>query len=205
MNSIAISYVLLNESRKKLKMNELDDYQLPRINTQRFVLKDYMRNLEVSENRVLIHMTTTYLPYKKKTYRESDINTFFINFYVKKFLPYLLETPRYNKHRLLQPITYTFIDEHESKSKLLKIDPITSLPIYAFPSRLHHHSILAVHRDTLDRMNQLVGTNTINNNYFSKKIMTSDIQECDAYPLLYASKLMCKYPEFLMFPDKLAA
>jgi hypothetical protein len=97
--------------------------------------------------------------------------------------------------RLIQPICFAFIDEHEHE------------PVYDFnmrseySARLHHHAILAVHHEHLDRMNQLIGTNTLVGNY-SYKVMTSYITPCDSGVLKYASKMLKQYPDFLSFPDR---
>ncbi len=151
------------------------------------------------ENRTLFHMTITYKPFENKVYSEKIVNDFFINFYTKKFLPYLLNTKNIhtNAKKSIQPITLAFVDEHEPK-------PIPGT--HQFSEKLHHHVILAVHPDTLEKMNELIGENTFTNptfhSKFSSKIMTSDLKECDAARLLYASKMLKYYPDFLLFPDK---
>ena len=151
-------------------------------------------------------MTITYTPYKDQVYLERAVNNFFINFYVKEFLPCLLHTRNIhtNAKKQVQPICYAFLDEHEMKPVIKstrtssKNEPIS---MFEFPIRLHHHAILAVHPDNVDQLRHLVGTNTLTR--FGHKIMTSDLKECDAIRTLYASKMYWKYPDFLSFPDKM--
>jgi hypothetical protein len=153
-----------------------------------------------SSGRYLYHMTLTYKPYKNYSYSPDIVNKFFINFYVKSFLPYLLQTRSIhtNYKKSVQPICLAFLDEHAQQS----YDTVmgTTPPI-----ALHHHAILAVHPDTMNRFVQLVGTNTLQQatkGKFTHKIMTTDIRECEAQRLLYASKCYRNYPsEYLAFPD----
>ena len=152
--------------------------------------------------RQLYHMTLTYKPYNRIKYDSNIINKFFVNFYVKSFLPFLLQTR--NIHTIhkksIQPICLAFIDEHE-------MTPVYTAISTEFPLRLHHHAILAVHPDTIQRFTPLVGTNTLQNiayssiSRFNYKLMTTDIRVCGAQRLLYASKRYSQYPEFLQFPD----
>jgi hypothetical protein len=102
------------------------------------------------------------------------------------------------KYREMQPICLAFLDEHESQVSTQKY-----LNTSRFSARLHHHAILAIHSDTLDRMQTLIGENTLASNKFSTKVMSSHVRECDAMCLLYASKMYAKYPDFLSFPDRL--
>ena len=173
----------------------------------RIGLTEQMHQLQ-SENRVLFHMTLTYRPYKDRIYRESDIETFFTNFHVRELLPHLLNTRNIHtvSKKRIQPVCLAFLDEHEMNP----VPTATRIPLtgvqdnlstkWEFPVRLHHHAILAVHPENVERFRTLVGTNTLRP--FSKKIMTSDLKECDPGRLLYASKMYKKYPEYLCFPDK---
>ena len=102
------------------------------------------------------------------------------------------------KYRELQPICLAFLDEHESR-----VSSQTYLQTSRFSERLHHHAILAIHADTYDKMQSLIGENTLASNKFSTKVMSSHVRECDAMCLLYASKMYAKYPDFLSFPDRL--
>ena len=151
--------------------------------------------LEQYQDRTLFHLVLTYKPFQDRTYTEQSVNRFFTKFYLRYFLPYLLGTKNYhrNSSRSLQPICLAFVDEHESL-------PIISSS-HEYAARLHHHAILAVHHENVDRVRTLVGTNTLSNN-FSHKIMTSYLRECSADTLLYASKMLHRYPDFLSFPDR---
>lgn len=72
---------------------------------------------------------------------------------------------------------------------------------YTFPDRLHHHAILAVYDYSRDKIERLLGVDTLSNGYFTHKIMTSDIKQCDFLRVVYTSKMLWKYPDFMMFPD----
>jgi hypothetical protein len=156
----------------------------------RLSLTEYVHNLVQNQNRSIFHLTTTYKPYQDRTYKQSDIDRFFITFYTRYLLPRVLNTKNIHTvtKKSIQPITFTFTDEH----------------LQSFHSdRLHHHSILCVHPDTLSFFQSLPEDNPIDTSTeFTHKICTSHIRECDPMTLLYSSKLLDRYPEFLSFPDK---
>ena len=166
----------------------------------RFHLAKFAQELEHQSNRHLFHLTLTYKPFEDYSYSPKNTNDFFIHFYTKHFLPFLLNTKNFqrSKYREMQPICLAFLDEHESNVSTQKY-----LNTSRFSARLHHHAILAIHTDTLDRMQTLIGENTLASNKFSNKVMSSHVRECDAMCLLYASKMYVKYPDFLSFPDRL--
>lgn len=166
----------------------------------RFHLAKFTQELEHQSNRHLFHLTLTYKPFEDNSYSPKNTNDFFIHFYTKHFLPFLLNTKNFQrvKYREMQPICLAFLDEHESQVSTQKY-----LNTSRFSARLHHHAILAIHSDTLDRMLTLIGENTLASNKFSTKVMSSHVRECDAICLLYASKMYAKYPDFLSFPDRL--
>lgn len=176
-------------------------YPVPQVDQCRLALTEYMYRQEL-DGRHLFHLTLTYKPYADRIYKEQDINNFYINFHVRHFLPRLLDTRNIhtNAKKKIQPICYAFLEEHEPQSVAVSHDVFTE---YVFPVRLHHHAILAVHDQTLNRMQNLVGTNTFANSHYSHKIMTSHLRPCEPKTLLYASKMMWKYPDFLLFPDRL--
>lgn len=154
-------------------------------------LTEYVTNLEQNQNRVLFHLTTTYKPYQDRIYNKKDIDVFFTNFYLKYFLPEILGTK--NIHRIskrsIQPITFTFADEHLQSF---------------YSDRLHHHSIICVHSDTVDFFKSLPEENPILTDFkYTRKICTSHIRLCEPETLFYASKMLSKYPDFLSFPDRL--
>ena len=157
--------------------------------------------LEQYQDRILFHLVLTYKPFHDRSYAESDVNKFFIKFYLRYFLPYLMNTSNYHRDsiRLFQPICLVFVDEHETNPVLTESYDYSVHSEYA--ARLHHHAILAVHHENVNRIRTLIGTNTLSSN-FSHKIMTSYLRECSADTLLYASKMLHRYPDFLSFPDR---
>jgi hypothetical protein len=191
-----INYLFEDPTNKVLSKSQKD----------RIALAEYMFEHE-QNNRTLFHMTITYKPFSKREYNEKDVSVFFMNFYIKRFLPYLLNTRNYTTiaMKCIQPITYCFVDEHAQKPIDIEYFDNTlnnSRAVPIAPLRLHHHVILAVHPVTIERMNSLIGLNTLANNDFSPKIMTSDLKQCEPLRLMYASKLLRTYPEFMSFPDK---
>jgi hypothetical protein len=166
----------------------------------RFHLASYINDFKNQSNRHLFHLTLTYKPFEDYSYSPKNTNDFFIHFYTKHFLPFLLNTKNVqrSKYREFQPICLAFLDEHESR-----VSSQTYLQSNRFSARLHHHAILAIHADTYDKMQSLIGENTLASNKFSTKVMSSHVRECDAMCLLYASKMYAKYPDFLSFPDRL--
>ena len=180
----------------------------------RLELTKYFHDLKYQSNRHLFHLTLTYKPFEDYSYSPKNTNDFFIHFYTKHFLPFLLNTKNFqrSKYREMQPICLAFLDEHESNvstQKYLNTSRFSARPAKTrdqttrFSERLHHHAILAIHADTYDRMQSLIGENTLESNKFSYKVMSSHVRECDAMCLLYASKMYAKYPDFLSFPDRL--
>ena len=152
------------------------------------------------EGRRLFHLTVTYKEYRDTQYDQRICNQFFINFYLKSFLPSLLSTRNFHlpRKRALQPICYAFIDEHESKPKVRKSK-------VEFPIRLHHHALLAVPEQTFERLTTMIGTNIIPlRPKFASKVMTTHMRKCDPMTMLYASKRLRQYPDFLAFPDRLS-
>ena len=182
-------------SRSATSIKDLSSSEL-----ERFHLTKYVHDQKYQSNRHLFHLTLTYKPFEDYSYSPKNTNDFFIHFYTKYFLPFLLNTKNVqrSKYRELQPICLAFLDEHESR-----VSSQTYLQVNRFSARLHHHAILAIHADTLDRMQSLIGENTLASNKFSTKVMSSHVRECDAMCLLYASKMYAKYPDFLSFPDRL--
>jgi|GEM_PF-3308369 len=168
---------------------------------ERMSLVKLMNDLELNQNRILYFMTLTYKPFETRTYQERDVNKFFRTFYVQKLLPYLINK---NYHRVskryLQPIGLVFVDDHETKAikknKFHRRTDSNDLSKYIFPVKLHHHAVLALHPDTVEKMNYLLGENTLANSSFTHKIMTSDLQRCDADAVMYSSKMLWKYPEY---------
>jgi AAA15 family ATPase/GTPase len=191
-----ISYLFEDPTNKVLSKSQ----------EEQIALAEYMFEQE-QNNRTLFHMTITYKPFADRYYNEKDVNVFFKNFYIKRFLPYLMNTRNYATIAMkrIQPITFSFVDEHEQKPIEIdyfdsNLNNIRAVPVA--PLRLHHHAILAVHPATVKRMNSLIGLNTFANSDFSPKIMTSDLKQCEPLRLMYASKLLQTYPEFMSFPDK---
>ena len=180
----------------------------------RLELTKYFHDLKYQSNRHLFHLTLTYKPFEDYSYSPKNTNDYFIHFYTKHFLPFLLNTKNFQriKYRELQPICFAFLDENESKpspethvltNRFNRFSAKTRDQTTRFSERLHHHAILAIHADTYNRMQSLIGENTLASNKFSYKVMSSHVRECDAMCLLYASKMYAKYPDFLSFPDRL--
>ena len=192
---------------ERLKWNQYltNEYQrypsLHKTNLERLSLTEYFHNQMYQENRTLFHMTITYRPYQDRIYRPKDVNTFFINFYTKYLLVKLLGTRKINKPhlRLIQPITFTFIDEH-NQDKFRKLNQDGE---YDVPDRLHHHSIISVHESNTSFFKRLKENNPFHQTHqYTKKILTSHIRECEPMTFLYVSKMMEKYPDYLCFPDR---
>ena len=187
---------------ERIKWNEYINNEFQRYpsshktNLERLSLTEYFHKQMYHENRTLFHMTITYRPYQDRIYRPKDVNTFFINFYTKYLLVKLLGTRKINKPhlRLIQPITFTFIDEH-SQDKFKQDNQL--------PDRLHHHSIISVHESNTSFFRRLHENNPFHPTHqYTKKILTSHIRECEPMTFLYVSKTMEKYSDYLCFPDR---
>lgn len=172
-------------------------------NKHRLALAKHMLELEKS-GKTLFHLSVTYNPYQDIQYTEKDINKYFTNFYYRTVLPSLLNTSHINTNikKLLHPICLAFVDEHEHKAKpkLIRNNITNEIEqTFIYPIKLHHHAILAVHQDTLEKMQSFVGLNSIHRNKWANKVMSFDIKECESTRILYASKMLHKYPDFLSF------
>lgn len=177
--------------------------KLPMLNSKsitKHTRDSYFRYLESlnPDEFTLFHLTTTYLPYQDRTYTARDLNKFFTNFYLKKLLPDLFHTRTWTKSKKLkQPIVLSFLDEHQTKSVQVNTNTAGN-PIYAHPVRLHHHSIIASRPATTDQFLAMCGDNTMLR--YSPKMMTSNLVQCDADRVFYASKMLWKYSnDYLMF------
>jgi hypothetical protein len=163
--------------------------KLPAIDRSRIELTKEMVKHE-SDDRFLFHLSITYRPFNSRIYQETDVNNFFTNFYQQGLLPYLLGTEDISRPDLLEfhPITYCFVDEHEH--------PRAG---YTFPVRLHHHAVVAIHPVTIGKMMMLRGTRTLSSLPMSQKIATSQVTDTRPPAVLYASKKMPHYPDYLHF------
>jgi hypothetical protein len=105
-------------------------------------------------------------------------------------------TRNYHKKfkKSIQPITMCFLDEHHNdKFENQKEDT----------PRLHHHVMIGLHKDTKNNLNQFIGQNLIpTDKRFTTPILTSNLVPCEPMTVLYMSKLLHKYPDFMTFPDK---
>jgi hypothetical protein len=159
----------------------------------------YMHEKEI-EGRTLFHLVLTYKTFEGRDHTEQDANKNFINFYTKAFLPLLLATQNYHRpqKQAVQPICLAFLDEHVPKI----IENTSKVGSYdcRFVDRLHHHAILAVHPDNVDVMRGLDRSDLIKSSSFNS-VMTMFYRECEPECLLYASKMMKKYPDYLTFPS----
>jgi len=175
---------------ERLRWNSYLDFSKSHSDLIRLSLTEYIHNLVLDQNRSIFHLTTTYKPYQDRIYSQKDIDLFFTNFYVKYLLPKVLGTKNIHTvtKKSIQPITLTFTDEH----------------LQSFHGdRLHHHSILCVHPSTLDFFQSLPEENPFQTNLeHTQKICTSHIRQSESMTLLYSSKMLNRYPDFLSFPDK---
>lgn len=174
-----------------------NDVVISQASLTRLKQESLIQLLEQYPDRTMFHLVLTYKPYQDIVYGELDVNKFFTKFYLRYFLPSLMKTRNYHHQskRAIQPICLAFVDEHEHE----RVYDFNMRSEYS--ARLHHHAILAVHHEHLDRINDLVGTNTLVN--YSHKVMTSYLRECESNTLFYASKMLKQYPDFLSFPDRL--
>jgi hypothetical protein len=96
-----------------------------------------------------------------------------------------------------QPVVLAFIDEHETKPVIIGRQGLHRDKLFTYPSRLHHHVIVASRPYTTDFFEKLVGENTLLN--YSSLFMTTDLRHCDADRMYYASKMLWKFPDYQSF------
>lgn len=181
----------------------------------------------IKNNRTLYHLTLTYKPPKneiklnpniwkqnlrKDTYLIEQINKKFILFYTRFLLHELLGRNHTNVNKKqIQPICFAFIENYKMNNIKQEL-------------RFHHHAILAVHQETVERFNKFLGTDTFKDLIksfrfedaesseqkrimFTDSIMSSDLKIVDTKEftqVLYAQKQYKQYSEhFLCFPDSM--
>ena len=160
-------------------------------------LYEMLTNLEQDQCH-LFHMTLTYKSYQDRVYRESDLNRFFINYYLKTLLPDIFHTRTWTKTKKMnQPVVLAFIDEHETKPVSIGRHGLNRDKIFTYPSRLHHHVIIASKPYTTDFFSNQTGENTLLN--YSSLFMTTDLRPCNADRMYYASKMLWKFPDYQSF------
>lgn len=150
-------------------------------------------------------LTLTYIPNSVRDYCKKDIDNFFKKFWTQKFLPYQLGTRKIHKRKKEQPICIAFAD-------------IPGNPIYRFNkinisdserldetkpyTDIHHHAIIKVYPALKEKMDGLVGQNTLDRNKFGAIIKTSYLKECDPRFVIYAAKNYDLFPKELNFGFK---
>lgn len=181
-------------------MNILENkYRLP-IETETGRTQDALHKMLQNLNPdvfTFFHLTTTYRPYKDRIYIERDVSNFYKKFYLRSLLPEMFHTRSWtHAKKLKQPLVFSFLDEHEIEPTLVRSSS-SNERVFSFPTKLHHHTIIASRPFTTDFFRSHVGVNTMLD--YSKKFMTTDLKECDPDRIFYASKLLNRYPEFLSF------
>jgi len=183
-----------NLNRMGLSETDLRYLHLDQHDLKRLSLAEHFYKLENEQGYFLYHFTLTYKPTEHEL-KPRNVDYRFIKFYTQHLLTSLMGTRKYNyaKYRSKQPIAFAFIDEHR-KDKFTNVGDA---------ARLHHHVILAVHPATKAWFDDRVGENTFTaiQNEFGP-YLTSDLKPCEPMRVLYASKMLETYPDFLSFPDK---
>jgi hypothetical protein len=162
----------------------------------RLSLAKYFYKLEVEQGYKLFQLSITYKPQQYELATER-VDSCFIKFHTQFLLPKSLGTRNIHlsKNKKIQPIVFAFLDEHDPiKGKFTGGEA---------PIRLHHHAIYAVHPDAVTWFDEHIGENTFSIlNQDLTPYLSSDLTDCGAMRVLYASKMLETYPDFLMFPDK---
>jgi hypothetical protein len=188
---------------------KLDYSEFSNKDTERVLICQKFNELHRSGRRIYF-LTTTYFPSKDYEHTSTGVDDIFKNFYTRKFLPWIHNTRRFNtsENKEIQPITYTFRENHTPK-KIVRKSPSDSFgdlyQIYEFPLKMHHHSVLAVHKEHVARLTPYLGENTFAHPKFSHRIMTSSLKEADLGAVLYSSKHWSSDREMMTFPDKLSS
>ena len=170
---------------------------------QREELAKYFYRLERDENRTMFHMTVTY---KERDYivKNDKYNRDFTKFYCFRFLPYIMKTKKFTKleMKLLQPITYAFLEEHESKPKQTYIESL-NLREVTYAERKHHHAIIASTSHSLDVLNSLCNRQ-VKSEFNFRQIESIMIKKCDSLRLNYTTKdFKFNFEDYLNFPKDL--
>jgi hypothetical protein len=185
-----------------------DRNTISKIDSEKIELALMLHKLR-KEKRRIFHLIITYKKYERD-YSEKDVNTFFKNIFLHSMLPKITSTRRRTstRQKMLQPICFAFVDEHKRKhSEIPFSTELDRLKAHLHDSDeeefpLHHHAIVAVHPEQYDSFKELIGENTLINSHPDTKIIkTSYIIPCEPMRILYASKKLKKYPNYMLFPN----
>jgi hypothetical protein len=186
----------VNLTRMAVTETQLRYRFLNKTELMRLSLAKYFYKLETEQGYKLYHLSITYKPQRYELTPER-VDSCFIKFHTQFLLPKSLGTRNIHhvKYKRIQPIVFAFLDEHDAKK-----GKFTSGEA---PIRLHHHAIYAVHPDAVTWFDEQIGENTFSVlNQESTPYLTSDLKACEAMRVLYASKMLETYPDYLAFPDK---
>jgi hypothetical protein len=170
---------------------------------QREELARYFYQLERDEKRIMFHMTVTY---KERDYvvKTESYNRDFTKFYCFRFLPHIMKTKKFTKldMKLLQPITYSFLEQHESKPNVSYIESLNVREV-TYAERQHHHAIIASTRHSLDVLNDLCNRQ-VKSIFNFPQIESIMIKKCDSLRLNYTTKdFKFNFEDYLNFPKDL--
>lgn len=140
------------------------------------------------------HLVLTYKESKVKGYTTSDLERVFKKFYMRYLLKKIVGNNYTEPNKIkLHPVTICFFEEHESKANATGY-------YNRFAERYHIHAMIAAHPDTIDKMERLLGENTLDTSKACcSNIMTSFLAERDPQCVLYASKDLNKDRQFMLF------
>lgn len=156
--------------------------------TEATAIKDWFERHR-NDGYSLYAVTITYKPRRSGLdHTPEQINKIFHKTYFEKFLgKHLLRNNHWqSKLKAIQPYAMCFVEEHEAKAVATKTG-------YIFPSRLHHHVILAVHPATKSQMDKFLGEDTLLG--LHPGIATTKVERADANWTLYSTKAYRAYEE----------
>lgn len=160
---------------------------------ERLAWAEYLDQLRDQGYRTY-HLVITYKQSKGTSYTISNLEKIFTKFYMRYFLKQIVGSHYTEPAKIkLHPVTICFFEEHESKANAACYDD-------RFGKRYHIHAMIAAHPDTIDKMERLLGENTLDRSKSCcSNIMTSFLAEREPQCVLYASKGANKERNFSIF------
>jgi len=144
---------------------------------QRGAIVEEIREIKTG-GREVIHLTVNWNQIQYNNNPELMCRIFG-NWYVCRFLPWLMNTRYFTKSKIayFQPITKVYLENHYQSNKV---------------AMFHHHAIVLCHKTTMSKMNEVLG----------KVIERKHKHQLTAYEQIQSVELDLRNPEIALYDTK---
>lgn len=195
--------------RQQIVFNELKKHGLEfKENLKPEVIETMYRNLVLfNHGYVGYDVTVTFLPHLKTSsgHKPTNIRRQMIRLYMNKMMrKHMFEgDSRWTKNfHNYQPFSEFFMEDHTHGEIYRPYIEDNILKEYQFADRRHYHGMVAVHPELVEKMDKLLGENTLNQ--FDEGVMTSMVRRINNIGWVdYMMKRHNKYSDTNLFfgPD----